>query len=226
MKNSKLETMEYNTYENNLNVYGDFELPVPTYIFNKKIDFKIIVAMILRSNANIDKDTYRYLDASKFNKDEVCRECNISRKVLNNKIKYLKEIGIISTKNSNRGLVYIINYSKCSRYYVTIPHKFLKTLYDTLDSDTLKVYIILLVQCKYLNNKRPMSNAYICSQLGYSINATNNLGKIGQCTSKLHDLGFIKKRKELIYKQNKDGKSIIQSTNTYYTINDFYLENS
>lgn len=226
MNNSKLETMEYNTYENNLNVYGDFELPVPTYIFDKKIDFKIIVAMILRSNVNIDRDAYRYLDASKFNKDEVCRECNISRKVLNNKIKYLKEIGIISTINSDRGLVYIINYSKCNRYYVTIPHKFLKTLYDNLDSDSLKIYIILLVQCKYLNNKNPMSNAYICSQMGYSINSSNNLAKIGRCTSKLHDFGFINKRKELIYKMSKNGKFIIQSTNIYYTIKDFHLENS
>ena len=43
-----MENLIYNSYEEDIEVYGDFEMPVPTYEMNKKIDFSVIVALHLK----------------------------------------------------------------------------------------------------------------------------------------------------------------------------------
>ena len=45
--------MIYNTYEDDIKVYGDFEIPVPTYDMSKEVDFRVIIALLLRSNSKI-----------------------------------------------------------------------------------------------------------------------------------------------------------------------------
>ena len=215
----------YNTYENTIKVYGDFELPVPTYEINSKVDFRIILALILRSNVNTQTDNYRYIEYSNLNKKEICKECGISRQTFDRKIEYLENIGILSRKQKNNGMIYIINYSKGGKYYITIQHKILKYMLDNIDDDAIKVYLILKIQCDILKNRRPMTNAYICSLLGKSPSSKNNLYKITKGTNILVEHGLINKVQKRIYDKNKDGKTIIIRTDTYYTINTFEVWN-
>lgn len=210
--------MMYNNYEDDVANYGDFELPVPTYDMSKKIDFRVIIALLLRSNANTKTDDYRYIPFSRINKKAICEECNICMRTLKSKLKYLEEKRILTTKNTNRGLIYKINYSLDGKYYVTIPHKILRKLLLSKNKDIIKVYILLKVQCDILNNTKPMSNAYLCSLLGYSVKNNRNIDNMGKWTNTLEELGLIDKNKYRIYHENENGKRVILKTDTYYTI--------
>lgn len=214
-----MEEMFFNSYDEDLAVYGDFELPVPTYEINQKIDFSVIVALLLRSNVNTKTDSHRYIDYSKINKKAICEECKISTKTLDRRLKYLEEKNILTTKNTSRGLAYVINYSKDGKYYVVIHHRILKNLLKYTNKDAIKVYILLKIQCDVLENKRPMSNAYLCTQLGYSPNSKKNLENIGSWTNTLANNGFIEKIQNRVYTRNEDGKNVILRTDTYYKVN-------
>lgn len=213
-----MEELIYNSYDEDLAVYGDFELPVPTYEINQKIDFSVIVALLLRSNVNKNTDAHRYIDYSKINKKAICEECKISRQTLERRLKYLEEKNILQTKNTNRGLAYIINYSLDGKYYVTIHHRILKNLLKYTNKDAIKVYILLKVQCDLLQNTRPMTNAFLCTQLGYSPSSKNNLENIGSWTNTLANNGFIEKIQNRIYKE-ENGKRVIDRVDTYYKVN-------
>lgn len=215
----------YNTYEEDIKIYGDFKLPVPTYVLNKKIDFSVIVSLLLKSNTNLKESNTIYIDDIRLDKDAICKECNINRATLERRLKYLCETNILEAKNTDRGLIYIINYSKDNKYYVTIEHRILKYLLEHTDKDVIKMYILLKVQCDILKNNKPMSNAYLCSQLGYSTTSANNLSKIGRLTNTLVEHGLIEKVQKRIYKM-ENGKKVIMRTDTYYKINNlkiFYL---
>lgn len=211
----------YNTYENTIKVYGDFELPVPTYGIKSKADFRIILALILRSNVNAQTDNYRYIEYSSLNKKDIYKECGVSRQTFDRKIEYLERIGILSRKQKSNGLIYIINYSKEGKYYITVHHKILKYMLDNIDNDTIKVYLILKIQCDIFKNRTSMTNSYICRLLGKSPSSKNNLDKITKGTKVLVEHGLINKVQERIYDKNKDGKTIIIRTDTYYSINAF-----
>lgn len=214
-----LENLVYNTYEGDVAVYGDFEMPVPTYEMDKKIDFSVIIAILLRSNSNTKTDNHRYIDYSRLNKKAICEECKISLRTLERRLKYLEEKNIITTENTKRGLVYIINYSLDGKYYVTIQHRILKNLLKYTNKDAMKVYILLKIQCDLLKNTRPMSNAYLCSLLGYPTNNERNLTNMGSWTNTLANNGFIEKIQNRVYHTNEDGKQVILRTDTYYKIN-------
>lgn len=214
-----LENLVYNTYEGDVAVCGDFEMPVPTYEMDKKIDFSVIIAILLRSNSNTKTDNHRYIDYSRLNKKAICEECKISLRTLERRLKYLEEKNIITTENTKRGLVYIINYSLDGKYYVTIHHRILKNLLKYTNKDAMKVYILLKIQCDLLKNTRPMSNAYLCSLLGYPTNNERNLTNMGSWTNTLANNGFIEKIQNRVYHTNEDGKQVILRTDTYYKIN-------
>ncbi|HSQ87764.1 hypothetical protein [Romboutsia sp.] len=214
-----MEEIIYNSYEKDVAVYGDFEMPVPTYELEKQIDFSVILALLLVSNSNRKEDTYRYIDYSRINKREICEECKISRYTLERRLKYLEEKNIITLKNTKRGLTCIINYSKNGRYYVSIQHRILKALNSTFNKNIVKTYILLNIQCEYLKNTRPMTNAFLCSQLGYATNNERNLTNMGQWTSTLANCGFIEKIQNRVYVKNEDGKNIVERVDTYYKIN-------
>ena len=214
-----MENLIYNSYEEDVAIYGDFELPVPTYELNKKMDFSVIVALLLRSNSNTKTDNHRYIDYSRINKKAICEECKISRQTLDNRLKYLEEKEIIKVKSTNRGLVYIINYSKDGKYYVTIHHRILKNLLRYTNKDAMKVYILLKIQCDLLKNTKPMTNAYLCSLLGYPANNNRNLDNMGKWTNTLANNGFIEKIQNRAYDYNEDGKKVITRIDTYYKIN-------
>lgn len=210
--------MIYNTYEGDIEIYGDFEMPVPTYEMNKKIDFSVIVALLLRSNSNTKTDNHRYIEFSRIDKKAICKECNICMRTLKSRLKYLEEKSILTTKNTSRGLIYIINYSKDGKYYVGISHKILRKLLLSTNKDVIRVYILLKVQCDILKNSRPMSNAYLCSLLGYPTNNNRNIDNMGKWTNMLVKLGLIEKIQQRIYHENLEGKRVILKTNTYYKI--------
>lgn len=172
--------MIYNTYEEDIKVYGDFELPVPTYDMSKKMDFRILISLLLRSNSNNKTDNYRYIDFSRIDKKAICEECNICMRTLKSKLKYLEEKRILTTKNTNRGLMYKIHYSLNGKYYVTIPHKVLKKLLSQGDKNVIRVYILLKIQCDIFQNTRPMSNAYLCKLLNYSVDNNRNIDNMGK----------------------------------------------
>ena len=214
-----MEDLIYNSYEEDIEIYGDFELPVPTYEINKKIDFSVIVALLLRSNLNTNTENHRYIDYSRINKKAICEECKISRQTLENRLKYLEKKEIITTKNTKRGLVYIINYSKDGKYYVAIHHRILKNLLKYTNKDAMKVYILLKIQCDLLKNTQPMTNAYLCSLLGYPTNNNRNIDNMGKWTNTLANNGFIEKIQNRVYAKNEDGKNVVLRTDTYYKIN-------
>ena len=214
-----LENLVYNTYEGDVAVYGDFEMPVPTYEMNKMIDFSVIVAFLLRSNSNTKTDNHRYIDYSRLNKKAICEECKISRQTLERRLEYLEEKNIITTQTTKRGLVYIINYSLDGKYYVTIHHRILKNLLKYTNKDAMKVYVLLKIQCDLLKNKKPMSNAYLCSLLGYPTNNNRNIDNMGKWTNTLANNGFIEKIQNRVYGKNEDGRPVVLRTDTYYKVN-------
>ena len=87
------------------------------------------------------------------------------------------------------------------------------------NKDAMKVYILLKIQCDLLNNTRPMSNAYLCSLLGYPTNNERNLTNMGSWTNTLANNGFIEKIQNRVYGENEDGKKVIIRTDTYYKVN-------
>lgn len=214
-----MEETIFNTYDEDMAIYGDFELPVPTYELNRKMDFSVIVALLLRSNVNTKTENHRYIDYSKINKKAICEECKISMSTLERRIEYLKEKKIITTKNTNRGLVYVINYSLDGKYYVTIHHRLLRNLLKYTNKDAMKVYILLKIQCDVLKNTQPMTNAYLCDLLGYPANNHRNLTNMGSWTNTLANNGFIEKIQNRVYGENEEGKNVILRTDTYYKIN-------
>lgn len=210
--------MIYNTYEDDIKIYGDFDIPIPTYDMSKKIDFSVIVALLLRSNSNNKTDSHRYIDFSRINKKAICDECNICMRTLKTKLKYLEEKNILATKNTSRGLIYIINYSKNGKYYVTINHRILRKLLLNTNKNVIRVYLLLKIQCDILNNKRPMSNAYLCSLLGRPTNNNRNIDDMGKWTNTLVELDLIEKKQYRVYHENHAGKRVVLRTDTYYTI--------
>ncbi len=210
--------MIYNTYEDDIKVYGDFDIPIPTYDMSKKIDFSVIVALLLRSNSNNKTDSHRYIDFSRIDKNAICKECNICMRTLKTKLKYLEEKNILATQNTSRGLIYIINYSKNGKYYVTINHKILRKLLLHTNKNVIRVYLLLKIQCDILYNKRPMSNAYLCSLLGYPTNNNRNIDDMGKWTNTLVELDLIEKNQHRVYHENHVGKRVVLRTDTYYTI--------
>lgn len=214
--------MIYNTYEEDIKVYGDFELPVPTYDMSKKMDFRILISLLLRSNSNNKTDNYRYIDFSRIDKKAICEECNICMRTLKSKLKYLEEKRILTTKNTNRGLMYKIHYSLNGKYYVTIPHKVLKKLLSHGDKNVIRVYILLKIQCDIFQNTRPMSNAYLCKLLNYSVDNNRNIDNMGKWTNTLVNLGLIDKSQNRIYHENDEGKRVILRTDTYYKVKNFH----
>ena len=219
-KQKGLEPVAFNTYEGDVAIYGDFALPVPTYEFDKKIDFSVILSILLVSNGNPKEDDYRYINYNRLNKDAICKECGISRKTLERRLQYLDEKNIITLEKTSKGYVYIIRCSKDGKYFVSVQHKLLKDMLKCINKEAIRVYMLLKVQLDRLKNERPMTNAFIASQLGYSVNSKNNLDKIGSWTNMLVDNGFIKKRQYRVYKESSFGKAIIGRVDTYYQLND------
>lgn len=216
-----MEDTIYNTYEKDVSSYVDFEMPIPTYIFNSKIDFSVIISILLVSNSNPKDETYRYINYNKLNKQAICNECGISRKTLERKLKYLEEQNIINLKNTSKGYVYIINYSKEGRYFVRVQYSMLKAMLSHVSKDAIKVYLALKVQIDRINNRSAMTNAFLACQIGYSPNSKKTLQKIGAWGDELAAKGFIKKKHFRVFKENENGKTIIEKTNTYYTLVDF-----
>ena len=206
------------TYENTVEKYGDFELPVPTYNMGKDMDFSILISLLLRSKLEKEEGSYRYINYSYIDKDGICEECKISKATLSRKLKYLEDKNILTPKNTENGLIYIINYSRDGRHYVTIHHRILSKLIRNTNKYAIKLYILLKMQCDIFNNN-PMSNAYLCKQLGYATSSQRNLDKVGSMANLLVEHGFIDKVKNRIYDKNKDGKSVIIRTDTYYRLN-------
>lgn len=206
------------TYENTVKKYGDFELPVPTYEMGKDMDFSILVSLLLRSKLERKEGNYRYINYSYMDKEDICKECKISKATLSRKLKYLEEKNILILKNTDSGLIYIINHSRDGKYYVTIHHRILRKLIRTTNKYAIKLYILLKMQCSIFNNN-PMSNAYLCEQLGYATSSQRNLDKVGSMANLLVEHGFIEKAQNRIYDKNKDGKKVIIRTDTYYRLN-------
>ena len=207
----------YNTYETTIGNYGSFELPVPTYVIDKKIDFRLLFALLLRSNNNLEDD-YRYIDYESLNVNAICKELNICKKTFRNKVKYLEDVNIITYKNTSRGLVMRINYNKDGKYYVTLQHEIMHHLLRNFNSNNIKIYIVLKIYCDMLKNKRSITAAELCSQLGYATNSKNNLNNMYKWTNKLEEDNLIEKTRSRIYWINETGKKVVERVDTYYQI--------
>ena len=65
-----------------------------------------------------------------------------------------------------------------------------------------------------------MTNAYLCSLLGYPTNNNRNIDNMGKWTNTLANNGFIEKIQNRAYDYNENGKKVITRVDTYYKIND------
>ena len=215
-----MENRMYDTYENTVAQYGDFEIPIPTYEVDNKIDFSVIVAILLRSNVKTKEDNYRYINYNRLNKDAICKECDISRTTLDRRLKCLQEENIITLEQTSKGYVYIIRHSKDNRYFVSVQHRLLKNILKYTNKDAMKVYILLKIQIELLGNKRPMTNAYIASQMGLDPSSEIVLSNVSSWTNALANNGFIEKEHHIVYEKIEEGKIIIERVDTTYELND------
>lgn len=205
------------TYENTVGKCEDFEIPVPTYEMGKGMDFSILISLLLRSRLDKQKN-YRYINYSYIDKEEVCKECKISKGTLYRKLKYLEGKNILIPNSAENGLIYIINYSRDEKHYVNIHHRILRSLITNTNKYAIKLYILLKMQCDIFNNN-PVSNAYLCKQLGYSTSCQRNLDNISSWSKLLVEHGFIEKVSNRIYGKNEYGKTAIKRVDTYYSLN-------
>ncbi len=203
--------------ENTVKKCEDFEIPVPTYEMGKGMDFSILISLLLRSKLDRQKN-YRYINYSYIDKEEICKECKISKGTLSRKLKYLEEKNILIPKNAENGLIYIINYSRDEKHYVNIHHIILRGLITNTNKYAIKLYILLKMQCDIFNNN-PISNEYLCKQLGYSISSHRSLNNISSWSKLLVEHGFINKVSNRIYSKNEYGKKVITRVDTYYRLN-------
>lgn len=205
------------TYENTVGKCEDFEIPVPAYEMGKDMDFSILISLLLRSRLDKQKN-YRYINYSYIDKEEVCKECKISKGTLYRKLKYLEGKNILIPNSAENGLIYIINYSRDEKHYVNIHHRILRNLITNTNKYAIKLYILLKMQCDIFNNNS-ISNAYLCKQLGYSTSCQRNLDNISLWSKLLVEHGFIEKISNRIYSENEYGKRVIKRVDTYYRLN-------
>lgn len=202
----------------------DFAIPIPIYNMGKDMDFSVLISLLIRSKFNRE-ESYMYINYSYMDKDEICNECKISQITLSRKLKYLEEKNILTTKNTEHGFVYVINYSIDSKDYVKINREILISLIKNTNKFAIKLYILLKIHCDTLENV-PISNTDLCKELGYSVSSNRSISKISSTINLLVEMGFIDKLSTRIYGINEHGKKIIRKVDTYYRLNgiDYFNE--
>lgn len=193
---------------------------------NKKCDYKTLAIMTYYSNYNnYNKENHRYVYKNDIllNKDEiegwsknkietVCRNIKKLCKLENN---------IIEAKNTDNGIVYLINYKdENDRKFVTIEDEILKLLLDGCSSNVIKAYIFIKYRCEYNGNKETkLTRKDIINNVGLSIKSENNLDKVKRWVYILKGINLIKvKCKYEVEIDELSGDEIVKKFNYYEVV--------
>lgn len=193
---------------------------------NKKCDYKTLAIMTYYSNYNsYDKEDHRYVYKNDIllNKDEiegwsknkidtVCRNIKKLCKLENN---------IIEAKNTDNGIVYLINYKdKNNRKFVTIEDEILKLLLDGCSSNVIKTYIFIKYRCEFNGNKETkLTRKDIVDNVGLSIKSEKNLDKAKRWIYILKGANLIKvNSKYEVEVDELSGNEIVKKFNYYQIV--------
>ena len=193
---------------------------------NKKCDYKTLAIMTYYSNYNsYDKEDHRYVYKNDIllNKDEiegwsknkidtVCRNIKKLCKLENN---------IIEAKNTDNGIVYLINYKdENNRKFVTIEDEILKLLLDGCSSNVIKTYIFIKYRCEFNGNKETkLTRKDIVDNVGLSIKSEKNLDKVKRWIYILKGANLIKvNSKYEVEVDELSGNEIVKKFNYYQIV--------
>lgn len=200
---------------------------------NKKCDYKTLAIMTLYSNFNQDEDhRYIYKNDIILNKDEIeTLSKNKIDTIMRNVKKLCKlESKVVEAKNTDNGIVYLINYGeenndeygyKTYRKYVTIEEEILRYLTDTGSSNLIKTYILLKYRCLDENLKpkeTKLTRMDIADNIGLSIKSDNNLKTIGNILTSLAASNLITVHKEYVTEIDESGKERVKCLNYYKVV--------
>lgn len=193
---------------------------------NKKCDYKTLAIMTYYSNYNsYDKEDHRYVYKNDIllNKDEiegwsknkidtVCRNIKKLCKLENN---------IIEAKNTDNGIVYLINYKdENNRKFVTIEDEILKLLLDGCSSNVIKTYIFIKYRCEFNGNKETkLTRKDIIDNVGLSIKSEKNLDKVKRWIYILKGANLIKvNSKYEVEVDELSGNEVVKKFNYYQIV--------
>lgn len=159
-------------------------------INNKNVDMQLLAAITLLSKSGFN-DGDRFLYDNDFDKKEVAKLIGKTTATVRNKLNKLIGAGIVRSFNVKFDeKVFLIQYAKEGKYYVTIRSDILEKLVEEGNNHTIKVYIVFKYTLRM--RERRISQSFLINQLGLSENAH---GKkiISNSINKLIELELIEK---------------------------------
>lgn len=159
-------------------------------INNKNVDMQLLAAITLLSKSGFN-DGDRFLYDNDFDKKEVAKLIGKTTATVRNKLNKLIGAGIVRSFNVKfNEKVFLIQYAKEGKYYVTIRSDVLEKLVEEGNNHTIKVYIVFKYTLRM--RERRISQSFLINQLGLSENAH---GKkiISNSINKLIELELIEK---------------------------------
>lgn len=159
-------------------------------INNKNVDMQLLAAITLLSKSGFN-DGDRFLYDNDFDKKEVAKLIGKTTATVRNKLNKLIGAGIVRSFNVKFDeKVFLIQYAKEGKYYVTIRSDVLEKLVEEGNNHTIKVYIVFKYTLRM--RERRISQSFLINQLGLSENAH---GKkiISNSINKLIELELIEK---------------------------------
>lgn len=199
---------------------------------NKQCDYKTLAIMTMYSKINLsanEKHRYIYKEDILLNKDEIEKLSNNKINTICKNIKKLckLESKVVEAKNTNNGIVYIINYAteetnsdgnKVYRKFVPIEEDILKHMMDTASSNVIKTYIFLKYRCRYNKNcGTKITRKEIAENIGLSPKSDNNLKTVYRCIKALEGNHLIKVSKKYTSEVSDNGNESVKCFN-YFTI--------
>lgn len=190
---------------------------------DKKCDYKTLAIMTLYSSKNKYEDhRYIYKNHILLNKDEIE---SLSKNKINTVCRNIKKLcklsnGLIEAKNTENGIVYLINYKdENNRKYVIIEEKILRLLLDGCSSNTIKTYILLKYRCATGETK--ITRADIAGNIGLSVNSESNLTTITNIILILERLNLIKVKKQYEVTLKDDGITEQVAQYNFFKLTDY-----
>lgn len=196
---------------------GKRYIPTDSIVFaNKNLDMKVYSSLQEKSNWSTGEN-HRYIDISKIKMkpwaDELsCGSDKITRQTLKKRLDYLIKAKVVKRKKINDVEYYILPQD--FKFCIYIDNKLLRFMTNTLNSNTIKVYLIY----------RSYTNTYGCCKLTQE----KILEKIGLCSKSnrnkvmISDINTLLRKLDLIYvyKDYKNTSSAVKTPLTIVTLDE------
>lgn len=213
-----------------MNKKEDYSLPISTYEeYLKNLDYMTYGIITYYSNRTIaDEEGYdtgelfRWVYKNKLIESQEEIE-KLSKNKFNTVMRNVRKLAkmdnnLVVAKNSENGIIYIINYYHMPHgKFVIVHHEILRYLLNVSNSNVIKTYVFLKYRCK--NGKTKVTREEIADAIGLSVDSRNNLEMISDITISLNDV-LIKKEYEYITEvDEKTGNELVKRY-CYYTLID------